>query len=118
MYEITVQIRASYTSQATRTELDIVDELARLPILVIDEMGRTKGSDAEQNWLSYIIDKRHVRHLPTILISNKHVRKDCENKKDGCPNCLENFMGEDVMSRLNQEGGLLRFTGEDWRLKR
>lgn len=113
MYEITTRIRASYTARAQESELDIVDELARLPMLAIDELGRTKGSDAETNWLSYIIDKRHSRNLPTIIISNKHVKKDCP--AHGCENCLENYISEDIMSRLSEGGILLRFSGEDWR---
>jgi DNA replication protein DnaC len=116
MYEISTAIRASYTPMATKTELDIVDELARLPLLVIDEIGRTKGGDAEQNWLSYLIDKRHNRGLPLILISNKHTRKTCES--NGCADCLENYIGEDIMSRLNQGGALLKFSGEDYRKRK
>lgn len=118
MYEIATRIRATYTARADEDELQVVDELARLPLLVIDEMGRTKGSDAETNWLSYIIDKRHSRGLPTILISNKHVRKYCPvDKKAGCKDCLENYLDNDVMSRINEGGILLQFTGEDWRKK-
>lgn len=116
MYEITTRIRASYTARAQESELDIVDELARLPMLAIDEIGRTKGSDAETNWLSYIIDKRHARSLPTIIISNKHVKKDCP--QGGCENCLENYLSEDIMSRITENGILLRFMGEDWRKKK
>jgi DNA replication protein DnaC len=116
MYEISATIRASYTPLARRTELEIVDELARVPLLVIDEVGRTKGSDTETNWLSYIIDKRHARRLPIIIISNKHVRKACP--ENGCPNCLENYISEDIMSRLVEGGVLLRFDGEDWRRRR
>ncbi|MFA6159410.1 MAG: ATP-binding protein [Candidatus Paceibacterota bacterium] len=115
MYEISTTIRASYTPLARESEMEIVDELARLPLLVIDEIGRTKGGDAEANWLSYIIDKRHVRGLPLILISNKHTRKSCD--KGGCADCIENYIGEDIMSRLVEGGALLRFTGEDWRRK-
>lgn len=115
MYEITARIRASYTSMARETELHIVDELSHLPLLAIDELGRTKGSDAETNWLSYIIDKRHSRSLPTIIISNKHVKKDCP--AHGCDQCLENYISEDIMSRLSEGGILLRFTGDDWRKK-
>jgi DNA replication protein DnaC len=115
MYEISTTIRASYTSLAKKTELELVDELASIPILVIDEVGRTKGSDTELNWLSYIVDKRHVRKLPLIIISNNHVKKDCPNK--GCEKCLENYMGEDVMSRLAAGSVLLRFNGEDYRKK-
>lgn len=113
MYEISATIRASYAQHAQDSEIEIVDKLARVPLLVIDELGRTKGSDTEANWLSYIIDKRHTRGLPLILISNKHVRKSCE--KGGCPDCLENYIGEDIMSRLVNNGVLLRFQGEDWR---
>jgi len=113
MYEITTRIRQSYTARADETELEIVDELARLPMLAIDEVGRTKGSDAELNWLSYIIDKRHTRGLPTIIISNKHVRKHCPN--GGCPDCLENYLSGDVMSRLTDNGVLLQFGWADWR---
>lgn len=116
MYEISTTIRASYAAYSNRSELDIVDGLARLPLLVIDEIGRTKGSDVEANWLSYIIDKRHVRDLPLILITNKHVRKTCD--KGGCSDCLENYIGEDIMSRLVEDGVLLKFSGEDWRRRR
>lgn len=113
MYEITTRIRASYVSGANETELDIVDELARIPLLAIDEIGRTKGSDAETNWLSYIIDKRNSRGLPVILISNKHDKKTCPY--NGCKNCLENYISEDIMSRLSLDGNLVRLNGKDYR---
>ena len=113
MYEIVTRIRSSYTLRAKETEAQIVGELASLAFLAIDELGRTKGSEAELNWLSYIIDKRHVRKLPTLLCSNKHMKSDC--KKGGCSDCFENFMGEDVMSRLRQAGRLVKMTGEDYR---
>jgi DNA replication protein DnaC len=116
MYEITTRIRASYVSGAKETELDIVDELARVEMLAIDEIGRTKGSDAETNWLSYIIDKRHTRGLPLMLISNKHTRKTCPD--GGCQNCLENYISEDIMSRLAEDGHLVNMIGEDYRRKK
>ncbi len=118
VYEISTRIRATYAPRAQEDELDIVDELAHLPMLVIDEIGRTKGSDAEMNWLSYIIDKRHARYLPIILISNKHLYNTCPRGADGCPDCLENYIGDDIMSRLREDGWLLSFKGEDWRRKK
>ena len=116
MYEITTRIRASYVSGAKENELQIVDELARIPMLAIDEIGRTKGSDAETNWLSYICDKRHTRGLPLMLISNKHTRKTCPD--GGCQNCLENYISEDIMSRLAEDGRLVNMIGEDYRRKK
>lgn len=113
MYEISTRIRSTYTQRAKEDELSVVDELARTPLLAIDEIGRTKGSGAELDWLSYIIDKRHVRNIPTILISNKHLKKNCP--ESGCPNCFDNYIGEDVMSRLFEEGLVLHFNGDDYR---
>jgi len=114
MYEIGTRIRATYSHGAHEDELTVVDELASLSMLAIDEIGRTKGSDAEANWLSYIIDKRHVRGLPLILISNKHARKAC--KSNGCADCLENYISEDIMSRLREDGTMFTFSGDDYRV--
>jgi DNA replication protein DnaC len=116
MYEITTRIRASYVAGAKENELEIVNQLASLPMLAIDEIGRTKGSEAETNWLSYIVDKRHVRGLPTVLISNKHVRKLCPS--GGCEKCLENYISEDIMSRLAEDGRLVTFKDGDYRRKK
>ena len=85
-------------------------------MLAIDEIGRTKGSDAETNWLSYIVDKRNSRGLPLVLISNKHTRKTCSD--GGCQNCLENYISEDIMSRLSEDGHLVTMCGEDYRRKK
>lgn len=116
MYEISTRIRATYSPKAKEDELEVTNELARLKMLVIDEIGRTKGSEAEENWLSYIIDKRNSRSLPLILISNKHTRKSCT--ENGCKDCLENYLSEDILSRLCVDGKVLNFTGDDYRKRR
>lgn len=113
MYEISTMIRQSYTVKATKSELEIVNELATIPLLVIDEMGRTKNSETEQNWLSYILDKRHTRNLPFILISNAHFKKFC--KEGGCPKCFENFVDNDILSRLHQNSKVIMIEAPDYR---
>ena len=113
MYEISTMIRQSYTVRAEKTELEIVNELASIPFLAIDELGRTKGSDSEQNWLSYILDKRHTRNLPFMLLSNGHLKKDCP--EGGCPRCFQNFMDNDILSRLKQNSVFIVVSAEDIR---
>lgn len=113
MYEISAMIRQSYTVKAVRSELDIVKELASVPFLAIDELGRTKGGEAEQNWLSYILDKRHSRSLPFMLLSNGHFKKYC--KQGGCSKCFENFMDNDVLSRLHQNSSVVVIEAPDER---
>lgn len=116
MYEISTMIRQSYTVKATVTELEIVTELASIPMLVIDEMGRTKGSEAELNWLSFVLDKRHVRGLPFMLLSNDHLKKDC--KKGGCDKCFESRVDNDVLSRLRQDSKIIKlYDAPDYRAR-
>lgn len=115
MYDLSVRIRSTYSPRAKETELDIISELVGLPLLVIDELGRTKGSEAELNWLSAVIDKRYSRRLRTILISNRHTAADCP--RNGCPQCLENYIPNDAVSRLSSSGAFIRFTGDDFRMR-
>jgi len=115
MYEISTMIRQSYTIKAEKSELEIVNELASIPFLAIDELGRTKGSDTEQNWLSYILDKRHTRNLPFMLLSNSHLKKDCPD--GGCPRCFQNFMDNDILSRLRQNTVVVVVSADDIRSK-
>lgn len=113
MYEISTMIRQSYTMKAEKTELEIVRELASIPFLAIDEVGRTNGSKAEKDWLSFIIDKRHSRGLPFMMISNAHLLKNCPN--GGCPDCFENYMDKDVISRLRQDSKVINIIADDFR---
>ena len=113
MYEISTRIRSTYTPRATETELEVVDQLARIPLLAIDEIGRTRGSEAEANWLSYVIDKRYSRSIPLLLISNNHQRSTCPHR--GCSHCIENYLGADIASRLADGGLTVRLDGEDRR---
>lgn len=114
MYEISTKIRQSYTVKAEKTELEIVNELASFPgVFVLDELGRSKNSDFNQNWISYVFDKRHVRNLPFILIKNGHLRRSCKNA--GCPDCFENCIDGDVISRLRQNSEIIEIHGDDFR---
>lgn len=116
MYEITTMIRQSYSMRAERSELEIVNELATIPMLFIDEMGRTKGSKAELDWLSYILDKRHQRSLPFILGTNSHLMRDCPNGSNHCEQCFENYLGNDILSRLGQDSEIVTmYDAPDWR---
>lgn len=114
MYEISTMIRQSYTVKAVKSELEIVNELAAIPgVFVLDEMGRSKNSEFNQNWMSYVFDKRHVRNLPFILIKNGHLRKSCPD--NGCPDCFENCIDGDVISRLRQNSEIIEIHGDDFR---
>lgn len=91
------------------------ESLIELPLLVIDEIGRQKGSDFELNLLSYILDKRHTRNKPFIILSNTHFARDCP--KNGCDKCFEKYFDNDLLSRFRQDGKFIIFENNtpDWR---
>lgn len=113
MYEIATMIRQSYTSKAEKSELEIVRELVELPFLAIDEVGRIANSEAVQNWFSFILDKRHSRKLPTVIIGNLHFKKDCE--EGGCPKCFENYFDKDILSRFHEDTSVIVIKAPDER---
>lgn len=113
MYEISAMIRATYTVRADRTELELMDWLAGLPLLVIDELGRSKGGDAETNWRSYLIDRRHADGLPVIFSGNGHLGRNCPFH--GCRMCFESGFGSDIISRLHEDTEIIEVTGPDHR---
>lgn len=113
MYEISTMIRQSYTVKAEKSELEIVKELASLPFLAIDELSRIKVSEAELNWRSFILDKRHTRNLPTMILDNGHFKSNCP--EHGCSKCFENQLDNDILSRLRQGTTFVVMKSNDYR---
>ena len=107
------------------TEIEVIKKFSKLPLLAIDEYGRTKGSEAEENFMSAIIDNRHSNNLPTLILSNLIRKRDCifyNNNNDACAkcerhNCLESRLTKDVISRLRENSKIVLIEGEDYRRK-
>jgi DNA replication protein DnaC len=112
IFEIELMLRQSYSGETQ--EYRIIQELCSTEMLVIDEIGRTKGGKWEEDWLSHVIDKRHKNFMPLILISNCHLRENCPDG-GGCPKCIQNYLENDVISRIIEDGIVLNFAGEDYR---
>jgi DNA replication protein DnaC len=115
IFKIELLMKSSYSKRGSQED-DLIKQLCTTEMLVIDEIGRTKGGRWEENWLSYVIDERHQNFMPLILISNKHLKEDCPTG-EGCPDCLQNWVGNDVLSRIIEDGLIMEFTGEDYRQK-
>ena len=90
-----------------------LDRLARLPILVIDEYEKSRNSEAKENIFSYILDKRHVRGLRTMIMSETHLFRSCKN--GGCNDCFESILKNDIVSRFKQDAEIIEITGQDQR---
>lgn len=111
MFELSARIRAGYNNG--QSELDILDDLLNKPFIALDEIGRTKGSDAEKNWLSYLMDKAHTRGIPLLLISNRQRASNLPQERRG--EAFEYFFDNDVISRLRQNSRIVEVRGRDRR---
>lgn len=111
MFELSCRIRKGYGQNMN--EIDVLDGLLEYPFIVIDEVGRAKGSEAEMNWLSYLIDKAHVRGIRICLISNRHLSKSLPPDRKG--ESVEEFLPNDAISRLRQSCMIVEVKGRDRR---
>lgn len=98
------EIRATYDSQTTYTESDVISTITRCGLLVLDEIGATKSSDFELTLLFTIINGRYERKLPTVIVSNL------------APKELHTAIGDRCVDRLREGGGIV--VGFDWESKR
>ena len=123
-YEMFALYRSCFSGQ--NSEIELLHKFSTYPLLVIDEFGRTKGSEAEENFLSAILDARHSDGLPTMILSNLIRKRDClhyQNNKEACKTrnckgCLEMWLTSDLISRLRENTEVIVIEGEDYRRKK
>ena len=123
-YEMFALYRSCFSGQ--NSEIELLHKFSTYPLLVIDEFGRTKGSEAEENFLSAILDARHSDGLPTMILSNLIRKRDClhyQNNKEACKTrnckgCLEMWLTSDLISRLREDTEVIVIEGEDYRRKK
>jgi DNA replication protein DnaC len=98
-------IRNTWRRDSPRTETEVLDMLASVHLLVLDEVGVQYGTDAEQVSLFDIIDKRYRDMMPTILLTNQN--------KAG----MKAFLGDRSFDRLREGGQWVTFDWESHRGK-
>lgn len=96
---IFLRVRESYGKSATESELDIVKELSRCPLLVIDEIQERGNSQWEDRILTHIIDNRYSNLRCTVIIANMTSGKLIEN------------VGPSIADRMNEAGGIIELKG-------
>lgn len=104
--EVIRKVRASWRSKDADAEDVVLKQLAALDLLVLDEVGVQYGTEAEQNTLFEVINRRYQDCRPTILLSNLPVTG--ENGQPG----LRDYLGVRAYDRMREGGG--RVVAFDW----
>ena len=114
MIEIGMFIREAFKPNSTKTEQEQLDALIKLPFLGIDEVEKSKRTENEIVWLSYLIDERNERNRPTMIIGNCHPKSIHENGAT-CEKCFESIMTPDILDRITQSGVIRYMDGKSYR---
>lgn len=102
--DIIDHIRSTWKKTADKSQRDIIEYYGSLDLLIIDEVGKQYGSDDERLAMFRILDRRSLRMLPTMLLSNLS------------PEDLKQDTGDAVLDRLREDGGKMwPLTGESHR---
>lgn len=96
-------LRSTWRKDSEVSELRMLDRFAKIPLLVIDEVGVQYGTDSEQNHLFDVLDRRYREMMPTILLTNQD--------KDG----FKTFVGERVYDRMTECARWVPFTWQSYR---
>lgn len=96
-------IRDTWRKGSEESESAVLDRLAGVKLLVLDEIGVQYGTDSEQVNLFDIINKRYQDMMPTILLTNQN--------KAG----MKEFLGDRSFDRLREGGIWVTF---DWQTHR
>lgn len=87
------RLRDTWNPGAEQTTEEVLAELTRPTLLILDEVGAQSGTESERLILFDIINARYEQLLPTILVSNfgnDHVRE---------------FVGDRAFDRIREGGG-------------
>jgi DNA replication protein DnaC len=98
-------VRETWRKGSERTEADVLDDLARVDLLVIDEVGVQYGTEGEKVILFEILDQRYSYRKPSILLTNL-----------GAPD-FKLFIGDRIHDRLRETGRFVPFEWESYRAK-
>jgi len=94
IYKVIDEIRTAYKPWCTDTKSSIIDRLAKLDLLIIDDVGKTTAGEAEQTELFELFNERYNAEKPTLITTNLNDAGICD------------YLGETVHSRLLDNNGI------------
>jgi DNA replication protein DnaC len=98
-------IRDTWRKDSEQSETDVLEQLGRIDLLVIDEVGVQVGTDNEQMLMFDIINRRYRDAMPMILLTNLNVQG------------FKDYMTERSYDRLRENGKWVTFDWESYRGK-
>lgn len=102
--DLLLKIRDSFKTNSTYSEMEIVNEYANTPFLILDDMGVEKTSEWSLQTLYIIINRRYSENRTTIITSNLKLDE------------IANKLNDRIASRIIGMCEILELKGKDRRL--
>ncbi len=103
-WDLFARFKASYRDGG-RPEIEIMEDLGRVPLLILDEVHERGETAWEDRTLVRLIDYRYGAKLPTILLANQ------------TPEELAESLGPSICDRLREAGTVIEATWSSFRGK-
>ena len=98
-----LDVRATYKKDSRETERDVIAELTRPGLVVIDELQERGETAFENRLLTHLIDARYGAMRPTIIIANLTAKE------------LGETLGPSIVDRVFEDGKRIDFTWDSYR---
>ena len=98
-----LEVRATFRKNSESSEMEVIDELAKSDLLILDEIQERGETPFEDRLLTHVIDARYAAMKPTILIANL-------SKSD-----LAESLGKSIVDRARENGKSIEFTWPSYR---
>jgi hypothetical protein len=98
-----LEVRATFRKNSERSEMEIIDELSKSELLVLDEIQERGETAFEDRLLTHIIDARYAAMKPTIMIANLTKQE------------LAQALGDSIVSRATENGISIEFNWPSYR---
>lgn len=105
--EIIKQIQSTYNDKSNMSEMSLIKELTRVPLLIVDDLGAERLNKFQNETIYYIIDTRYKEMMPTIFSSNYSLDE-----------LLEQGLEQRTVDRINEMStAVMKLTGANYRKK-
>ena len=103
-------IRSTYNPVTRTSEADVLAEVMRAELLVLDDLGAERVTDWVEETMNLIVNTRYSERRPTVFTTNY---RDADDRED--PDALLVRVGFRIYSRLREMCEFLEYEGPDFR---
>lgn len=104
--ELLLIIREAFSEGAEESEKELIEKYAKMPILVLDDLGAEKTTEWSMQTLYLIIDRRYREMKKTFFTSNLSLEEVADK------------IGDRIASRISEMCDVKFIKGEDRRVKK